>query len=110
MGKLDLQELLKSFIQEEPHNPFNHYALALEIREKDPLQAIEIFDFVLEKFPDYLPTYFPAAQLFFEENQLEKAKSTYEKGIELAKTQNESKALKELQNAFQNFLFETDMD
>jgi predicted Zn-dependent protease len=110
MGKLDRTELLREFIREEPENPFNYYALALEISEKSPEEAGNLFDLVLINFPDYLPVYFPSAHFFFELDQIEKAKKIFEKGIEKAKDQQETKTLKELTNAYQNFLFENDLD
>lgn len=110
MSYLDRIQLLRTYILEEPENPFNYYALGLEIREKDPLEAAEMFDYVLGKFPNYLPVYFPSAHFFFELNELEKAKEIFEKGINLALAAKEEKALKELKNAYQNFLFETDQD
>jgi tetratricopeptide (TPR) repeat protein len=110
MTYLDRIQLLKTYIQEEPENPFNYYALGLEFKEKDPLEASKMFDYVLEKFPNYLPVYFPSAHFFFELDQLEKAKHIFETGIQLATSQQEEKALKELRNAYQNFLFETDLE
>ncbi|MBC6367815.1 tetratricopeptide repeat protein [Algoriphagus sp. AK58] len=110
MSYLDRIQLLKNYILEEPDNPFNYYALGLEIKEKDPEEASRMFDYVLENFPNYLPVYFPSAHFFFEHNQWEKARQIFEKGIEIASVQNEEKAKKELKNAYQNFLFETDMD
>ena len=41
---------------------------------------------------------------------LEKAKEIFTSGIDLAKSKNEIKTLRELKNAFQNFLFETDLE
>jgi Tfp pilus assembly protein PilF len=110
MGNLDRLQLLRDFIKEEPENPFNFYALALELREKDHEEASELFDYVLVNHPDYLPVYFPSAHYFAELNALQKARETFEKGIHLAQSKNEEKALKELKNAFQNFLFENDLD
>lgn len=110
MSYLDRIQLLKNFIEEEPDNPFNYYALGLEWMEKDPAESVQMFDFVLERFPNYLPVYFPSAQFFFGLEDFEKAKKIFEKGIELAIELKEEKALKELKNAYQNFLFETDLD
>jgi tetratricopeptide (TPR) repeat protein len=110
MSYLDRIQLLKNYILEEPQNPFNYYALGLEIKEKDPFEAGKMFDYVLENFPNYLPVYFTSAHFFFEQDKLEKAKQIFEKGIALALTIKEEKALKELKNAYQNFLFETDLD
>ena len=110
MSNLERISLLKSCCVEEPENPFNFYALALEYREIDKMAARQFFDRVSADFPTYLPAYFPAAHFFFELNELEKAKQIFEKGIDLALATKEEKALKELRNAYQNFLFETDQD
>lgn len=110
MSNLDRAALLKDYIQEEPENPFNYYALALEIKDIDPNQAQELFTFLLNSHPQYLPVYFTAAQFFFDQDQLEMAQKTYLSGIQLAENQGQEKALKELKGAYQNFLFETDLD
>lgn len=110
MGNLDRIELLRQFISEEPENPFNIYALALELQESEPKESQNLFEKLLIEFPEYLPTYYPAAHFFAEWDDLEKAQETFEKGIELAKTKLETKTLQELNNAYQNFLFENDID
>lgn len=110
MGNLDRIELLRQFISEEPENPFNLYALALELQETEPKESDELFNQLLHEFPEYLPTYYPAAHFFAEWDELEKAKETFENGIDLAKTKLETKTLQELNNAYQNFLFENDLD
>lgn len=110
MSYLDRIQLIKNYIITEPENPFNYYALGLELKEKDPQESGKMFDHVLTHFPNYLPVYFPAAYFFFERDELQKAKEIFEKGIQLAASIGEEKTLKELKNAYQNFLFETDLD
>ncbi len=110
MGYLDRLRMLRDFIKEEPENPFNYYALALELREKDPEEAEKLFDFLLENHQDYLPAFYPAAHFFAERDQVEKAQKIFEAGIDLAVAQREEKTQKELKNAYQNFLFENDLD
>lgn len=110
MSNLDRMELLREYILEEPENPFNRYALALEIKAIDPDEASALFDFLLNNHTSYLPVYFPSAHFFFELGQIEKAREIFEKGISLARIQSNDKALKELQNAYQNFLFDNDLD
>jgi tetratricopeptide (TPR) repeat protein len=110
MSNSERVNLLREFILEEPENPFNRYALALEIKEIDPHEAAEIFTFLLLNHPGYLPVYFPSAHFFFELGQIEKAKEIFEQGIALAQDRKEQKTLHELQNAYQNFLFENDLD
>lgn len=110
MRNLERIKLLKDYCAEEPQNPFNFYALALEYRESEKAEAAHLFDFVVLNFPNYLPVYFPAAQFFFEDDDFPKAKNLFETGIQLAQSLQDEKAKKELSNAYQNFLFETDMD
>lgn len=110
MSNLERLGLLRAYILDEPENPFNRYALALEIREIDPNEAAELFDFILLNHACYLPVYYPSAHLFFELGQIEKARGIFENGITLARELNNQKALKELQNAYQNFLFDNDLD
>nr|HAD53442.1 enzyme of heme biosynthesis [Algoriphagus sp.] len=51
MPYLDRKSLLKQYISEEPKNPFNWYALALEIQENEPEEAKLIFEKLLQEFP-----------------------------------------------------------
>lgn len=110
MGILGRLQLLIEFTKEEPENPFNWYALALEYSNSDPSKTAVIFDQLLIGHPEYLPTYYVSAQFFSEQNKLERAKEIFERGIVLAGKLKEEKALKELKNAYQNFLFENDLD
>ena len=110
MGNLDRLELFKQFSKEEPENPFNWYALALEYSKSDTKKAAELFEMLLTDFEAYLPTYYTAAHFFTDLEEISKAKLIYEKGIELAQNQQEIKALQELKNAYQNFCFEYDFD
>lgn len=110
MTNLDRIQLLRQFTEEEPENPFNWYALAIEFRESDPEEAQALFAKLLSEHPTYLATYFPAAHLYAEMEEIEQAKAIFEKGVSLAMEQKNTKALQELQNAYQNFLFENDLD
>ena len=108
MRNLERIELLKGYCKEEPGNPFNFYALALEYRESEKSEAAKLFNYVLDNFPNYLPVFFPAAHFFFEEADLKKAKILFESGIALAHLLKDEKAKKELSNAYQNFLLDTE--
>lgn len=110
MGNLNRISLLKQFTLEEPKNPFNWYALALELQESDTQEAQKLYSKLLNDFPDYLPTYYHAAHFFEALGELDLAQETYEKGMALAKSTQEHKTLKELANAYQNFLFEHELD
>lgn len=100
-------ELLKSWIEAEPTEPFNYYGLALEYQKINDIQAEKLFEKLLSKFPEYLATYYTAAK-YFEDRDADLSKSIYEKGMALALAQNNLKTLNELKSAYQNFLFESD--
>jgi Tfp pilus assembly protein PilF len=97
-----IQQLIR-FVQEEPNEPFNVYALAMEYLTDHPAQARPYFDQLLSNFPDYLPTYYHAAALYTAVDERDQAADLYEKGIELARVQNNQKTLQELQRAQQAF-------
>ncbi len=104
----DRISLLKQFISEEPTNPFNKYALAMEYYDSRPKDSLEILLALLKDHPDYLPTYFKAAHLLWEEEKWEEADATFRKGAKLASEQDDQKALLELRSAYQNFQFDRD--
>lgn len=97
---------LNKFLEESPDDPFVLYALATEYRMEQPEKAWEYYDTLLKEHENYAPTYFHAASLAHEFEKIELAKEIYEKGIEVCKAQNETHHLKEIQSAYQNFLFE----
>jgi tetratricopeptide (TPR) repeat protein len=109
MSKLSRIEMLKSFAEQEPDNPFNWYALALEYQNSDPDDAAFFYNKLLTEYMVYLPTYFHAAAFFSELGEIQKSKEIYERGIRLAEDQKDEKTLKELKNSYQNFLFENDL-
>lgn len=108
MKHLDRVTELLNYIEKEPKNPFNLYALALEYQNLDKEKASFYFNKLLIEHKDYLPTYYHAALFFANEEDLQKADKIFSEGIELAKTQNNLHAKKELENAYLNFQFEND--
>ena len=107
MNTKRLEELLK-FLEKEPDDPFLLYAIATEYGEVNPEKAASYYNVLLDKHPEYSATYYHAAALFAEMGEIDKAKKTYEIGIQICEKQKEVKALAELKNAYQNFLFEYD--
>lgn len=106
MASLARIALLEKFIEEEPDNPFNKYALAMEYYESEWEKSLEILNELLSDSPDYLPTYYKSAHLYWANEQFEKASSIFSQGIELAIKQNDLKALGELKTAYMNLQFE----
>lgn len=98
-------EQLKQFAAEEPDDPFNHYALALEYLKNNPDEAHEIFKRLLLSHPDYLPTYYPYAQLLAERKEVALAEQTFQNGIQAAKKAGDMKTMRELQAAFMDWQY-----
>ena len=103
----DRIEQLKSFLQEEPNDPFLSYSLALEyLKMEQDEAALAIFENLLHDHEDYLPTYYHCGKLYERLNKKEEAIACYEKGILLARKLNHSRTLREINEALNNLRFE----
>jgi Tfp pilus assembly protein PilF len=96
---------LEEFYDEDPHDPFNLYALALEYLKYDPEKSRELFERLLNHHKEYLPTYYHAAKLYQELGEKEKATNVFVTGISLARKLNDTKAMRELQSAYDEFMY-----
>ncbi|MEP1033205.1 tetratricopeptide repeat protein [Ekhidna sp.] len=101
-------KLLEEYISEEPSNPFNKYALAMEFYESQPEKSLDILKLLLTEHPTYLPSYFKAAHLLWDNECWDDADSVFRKGIDLAAELEDKKALHELKSTYQNFQLERD--
>ena len=91
-------KMLEQFVAEDPTDPFNKYALALELLKTDKPRAKIIFDELIILKPDYVPTYYQAALLNIEMELTEEATKIIKQGIVEAKKQNNLKAANELRS------------
>ncbi|SRR5258706_9226629 len=91
-------KMLEQFIADDPSDPFNHYALALELMKSDKDRAKKIFDRLISSHPDYVPSYYQAALLRIELSLNDEATKIIEQGIVEAKKQNNAKATSELRS------------
>lgn len=92
-------------MREDPGDPFNSYALALEYLKYDQDKALDLFFTLINSRPDYLPTYYPLSQLL-SERQDKRAEEIFRRGIDTARRLNDLKTFKELTNAYNDWLFE----
>ena len=99
-----LDTLLQHY-HEDPLDPFNIYALAIEYQKSDIEKALYYFDKLLREHALYVPTYYQAAKLLQETGSIQRAIEVYEKGIAVARSQNEMKAARELQSAYDELTF-----
>jgi lipoprotein NlpI len=98
--------LLLQFYNDDPNDPFNGYALALEYLKSDAARAKEFFDLVLAQHEEYVPVYYHAARFYADRAEKEKAMALYEKGISMAKKHNDLKAARELQSAYDELMYD----
>ena len=99
MNNQRLNQLL-TFYAEDPTDPFNLYALALEYRATETVKAAAFFKTLLRDFPGYLPAYYPAAQFFAEQNDEAMARGVFENGLALAEAKGQEKTRRELLAAY----------
>lgn len=99
---------LIQFIKDDPQDPFNHYALALEYCKTDETRALEIFEDLLIHHPQYVPVYYQLALLYIRDGQNGKAIETLKHGIGIARQQGDNKTLRELNAVLQELLEEED--
>jgi len=104
MNNERLEHLLQ-FLKEDPKDPFNIYCLANEYKNNDPKKAMSYYQELLQDHPKYLATYYHAAELYINNNDIEKAEKVIAEGIVLALEQGDQLALRELRN-LQNNLFD----
>lgn len=99
-------KILFQYLEEEPNEPFNVYAIAMEYMNKDVQKAKFYLEKLLIEHPDYVPTYYHAAAVYVELEDYIKAEQTYLLGIEKAHHQQSTKAFDELKRAYRMLLDE----
>jgi Tfp pilus assembly protein PilF len=103
---MDRIEKLKQFLETNPHDPFVKHALALEyVKLGEEGIANELFVSILDQDPLYTGTYYHLAKLFERTGQTEEARKIYMQGIEACKKAGDNHALRELQNAYEDFMY-----
>jgi hypothetical protein len=97
---MDRIATFKSFIARSPDDPFPRYGLAMEHRTRGDLaEAWSGFSDLLDRFPDYVPTYLMAGGTLAALGRKDEAASVYRRGIETAGRKGDSHARGELESA-----------
>jgi tetratricopeptide (TPR) repeat protein len=97
---MDRIATFKSFIARAPADPFPRYGLAMEHRGRGELdEAWAIFSELLEKFPDYVPTFLMAGGTLVALGRRGEAADVYRRGIEVAGRSGDQHARGELETA-----------
>ena len=97
---MDRIATFRSFISKSPTDPFPRYGLAMEHKGRGELaEAWAVFEELLGKFPDYVPTYLMAGGTLVALDRKAEAADTYRKGIEVAQRRGDQHARRELEAA-----------
>ena len=97
---MDRLASFRSFISRSPSDPFPRYGLAMEHKSRGELaDAWTVFEELLAKFPDYVPTYLMAGGTLVALDRKAEAADIYRKGIEVATRRGDQHARGELESA-----------
>lgn len=100
MQNVSRKEQILTMLVSEPNDVFLNYALAMEyIATYNFKEAEEQLKNVLLINPSYLPCFYQLGQVYEKLNLIDMALNYYKQGIDLAKLQNNNKALGELTEA-----------
>jgi len=93
-------DMLRTFIEQKPEDPFPRYALAQELRNGGDLTgAWEIFEALIRDFASYVPAYFHAGETLRELERFEEARSVLETGAGVALAAGDLKTKSEIETA-----------
>jgi len=90
-------EQLRQFVADDPADPFNVYALALECMKTDVNEAEALLLGLLKTHPEYVPSYYQAATLVAAMGKSSEALEIADRGMKVAQAKNDLKARRELQ-------------
>jgi Tfp pilus assembly protein PilF len=91
---------LRQMLQRQPDDPFLLYGLAMEYKKAgDAGRALEYFDHVLRRDPNYCYAYYQRAQVHESLGDVDAAKRTLRQGIEAARRSGDAHALSEIEAA-----------
>jgi tetratricopeptide (TPR) repeat protein len=100
MEKLPRKELIFDMLVKEPNDVFLNYALAMEHLSTEEWKEADLqLKKVLGIKTDYLPCYYQLGQVNEKLGNIDVALDYYKKGVEIATSQNNKKALGELNEA-----------
>lgn len=96
----DRLEILKQMVQQNPHDSFSRYGLAMEYRNRGDLEeAVRQFRELIATDPGYAYAYFHGGQTLERLGRLEEAGTMYRAGVEAARAKGDEHARSEIQGA-----------
>ena len=96
---------LKTYLDESPDDAFLLFALAKEYESvPDTPEALNYYIRLETVHPNYVGMYYHLGKLYEKIHEPEKAVATYEKGMSVAKRENDRHAYSELQTALEDLI------
>ncbi|MCA9693395.1 MAG: tetratricopeptide repeat protein [Nannocystaceae bacterium] len=97
---MDRLVMLERFVAARPDDPFARYGLAMELRKRGELaRAQQVFAELIERHPDYVPTYLMAGGCLLEAGDRAGARAVFERGVAVATAAGDAHARGELEAA-----------
>jgi Tfp pilus assembly protein PilF len=98
-------ENLKEMLAVDPQDSFARYALGLEyMAGKDNESARDLFEELKTLDPNYVATYYQLGKVYELLGDESMARKTYEKGIYVARSQNDMHTKSELEQAMNDLM------
>jgi Tfp pilus assembly protein PilF len=95
-------EILQQMLQQEPHNGFARYGLAMEYAKAGDLEtAVREFRALLAADQSYVAAYFHAGQTLEKLGRVEEAREMYVSGIEACTRKGDSHTRAEIEAALE---------
>jgi hypothetical protein len=102
-----LEQLLR-FAEEEPNDPFNLYAVAMEYLKLDQGKATPFFEVLVKEHPAYVPTYYTFGKLLQAQKEFDRAMKIFTAGVGRARDAGDRKAMEELKSAISDLEFDSE--
>ena len=91
------RQRIEAMLQDEPHDVFLRYSLAMEMSGAGETEAaLEIFNTLCKEEPPHVPAFFRSAQILVDEQQIESARGFLRDGIDQARQQGDQHAAAEM--------------
>lgn len=98
---------IKSLLKTSPADSFLRHALALEyIKEGKDTEARKLFEAILKEEPSYVGSYYHLGKLLERNADVNAALYWYQKGMDIAKAQQNNRAYNELRLAWEELTYE----
>ena len=106
MSRINELEIL---LESNPDDPFINYALAREYeKESSTIQAILMYEYLVNQHPNYIATYYHYARFLYEAGNRNQAIVLLHQGIEWGVKENDMHAVGEMRGLLAAWTDETD--